>query len=53
MNKFRLLSVLIVAIIAGCSSGDMPPEFAEDRMHLLNVFFAFDEADEMSQLPGE
>ena len=48
----HLLSLIIVAIIAGCSSGDMPPEFSEDRMHLLNVFFAFDEADEMSQLPG-
>jgi hypothetical protein len=51
MNKFWLLSLIIVAIIAGCSSDDMPPELSKDRMHLINALFAFDEANEMSQLP--
>ena len=51
MNKFWLLPLIIVAIIAGCSSDDMPPELSKDRMHLINALFAFDEANEMSQLP--
>lgn len=51
MNKFWLLPLIIVAIIAGCSSDDMPPELSKDRMHLINALFAFDEANEMSQSP--
>jgi hypothetical protein len=51
MNKFWLPSLIIVAIIAGCNPGDMPPEFSNDRRHFLNTFYAFDEANEMSLLP--
>jgi hypothetical protein len=51
MNKFWLLPLIIVAIIAGCSSDDMPPELSKDRMHLINALFAFDVANEMSQIP--
>lgn len=45
--------MIILAIIAGCSLGDMPPEFSDDRRHFLNTLYAFDEANEMPLLPEE
>ena len=51
IHKFWRPFLIIAAIIAGCSSGDMPPEFSDDRRHFLNALYAFDEANEMSLLP--
>ena len=53
MNKIPLLRTLpiFVALTVGCSSSDIPSEFLKDRKHLVEAFSAFNEANEMAQIP--
>jgi hypothetical protein len=51
MNKFWPHLLIIAAILVGCSSDDIPSKFLEDRHHLVQAFSAFDEANEISQVP--
>ena len=52
MNKLRFWPTLIIlfALAVGCS-GDIPTEFLKDRQHLVKVFSAFNEANQLSQVP--
>jgi len=53
MNKiqFWLTLLILSALTVGCSSDEIPQEFLEDRQHLFQAFFAFTEANELSQVP--
>lgn len=53
MNKIRFWLTLLIgsALAVGCSSGDIPQEFLEDRQQLFQAFFAFTRANELSQVP--
>ena len=51
MIRFLLTAWIVVVVLAGCSSGDIPSEFLEDRKHLAQAFSAFDEAYKISQVP--
>jgi hypothetical protein len=53
MNKtqFWLTLLILFALAVGCSSGDIPAEFLEDRKHLVQTFSAFDQANKVSQVP--
>ena len=49
--QFGLTLLIFSALTAGCSSDDVPSKFLEDRQHLFQAFFAFNEANKISHVP--
>jgi len=49
--QFWLTLLIVSALTAGCSSDDVPSKFLEDRQHLFQAFFAFNEANKISHVP--